>query len=416
MAFSNLETQVVILAGGEGTRLWPLTDRRNKPAVPFGGRFRLIDIPLSNAINSHMKSIFVSTQGKDYSFGEHVKHGWDIPELREDEFTTLISPQDPGGKFNGDADSVRQIIDYISRSYITYSERQASRKLPDNHITIVVPGDGVVKMDYRKLANFLAENPDADAAVAYLQSELINAGNLGSLLIGSDNIVEEIKEKDANTPFRVKDDKHFPASIGIYAFRTGKLIESLRETKGNSFSPHILEYFLDNKKLLGYNFSQHNKIPGYIFDQKTGKEVFTEQSPDSDYWEDVGLIETYFAVHMDLVGAEPRFNIHAPVYPEHYKDIRGWWPIRTPVSNSVGPGKTVLGGEISDAIMDSGVILSQTKSHKVVLSPHVYVESSTLDEAIVYSGAIIRNSKLHRTIVDKNAIVEGLTIGYEEPH
>src|SRR3989338_1596772 len=207
----SLDVLTIIMAGGEGKRLWPLTAERNKPAVPFGGKYRMVDIPLSNAANSGLNRVYVVTQGRDFSFMEHMKHAWHIDSL--DGFVTTISPQEPGSMYMGTADSVRQIIKYIQRQN------------PD--FVLVAPGDNIVKMNYQTFVQFLVSRPNADAAVALVEMPLQRASELGSASLSPDSWITAFKEKDPNTPFRASDNQHFFASMGTYAFRTAVLLDVL---------------------------------------------------------------------------------------------------------------------------------------------------------------------------------------------
>jgi len=391
----SLDVLVVVLAGGEGTRLWPLTAERNKPAVPFGGKYRLVDIPLSNAVNSGLNRILMVTQGKDDSFTRHINHAWHLDPKHG--VIRGISPQEQGGEYLGDADSVRQILDKVKR------ERP--------EIVLVVPGDNVVKMDYLRFARFLDGYKGASAAISMVEKPIARAGDLGSMVVNFESRITYFREKDPNTPLRASDEDHFYASMGTYAFRTGVLLRVLKENPGSLFGKDIFPPLIKEAIVLGYNFSKENEIRGYRFDPATFSYAPVRRTRDSDYWEDAGRISEYHAVHMDLVGVEPKFDIHSPNEPGSM-DSRWYWPLRTFVEGGLGPGKILRGGEVRDVVLSDGVILSSVGAYRCVFSPMVHVENSSLENAIVFEGAVIRNCRIKNAIIDKNVRLEGVEIGY----
>ena len=183
---------VVVLAGGEGRRLLPLTATRTKPAVTIGAKYRLIDIPLSNAANSGLHKCLVLTQGKDKSLNWHIKNTW-YSDYHFGAFTEVISPQGVGKTYMGDADAVRQVMDEI--------------KAIKPAVVVVVPGDHLLKMDYFNFAKFLVDKK-ADAAISVIKKPLDQSKNLGSLMVDRDDLITGFREKDPNTPFIFTDDKN----------------------------------------------------------------------------------------------------------------------------------------------------------------------------------------------------------------
>ncbi len=380
-----LDTLVVVLAGGEGKRLEPLTEKRLKPAVPVGGKYRLIDIPLSNAKNSNTEKIYVLLQGLDWSLSNHLQDGW-YPIFGSS--LRSISPQDTGTAFRGDADAVRQGIEYI--------EREAPE------IVLVVPGDHLIKMDYSRFANFLAEHDDAEAAVAIIDKPIERAADLGSVSMDDDHIITNFAEKDADA--RLQIDNRILASMGIYAFRTEVLLGLLEETDANYFGRELFPTLIKKGKTLGYLYSKFNNIKDYTKSEKDGKIVkeLTERVSDSDYWEDLGTIETYYNASMDLVGITPRFNLYGEK-----------WPFYTHEQH-LGPAKiTRQEKTINDIICGDGAILSNVEATRCVFSPNVQIEDSTLEGVIVFNDTIIKGSTIRSTIIDKGSRVYNVRIGYD---
>jgi len=383
---------VVVLAGGEGRRLFPLTEKRTKPAVPIGTKYRLIDIVLSNAANSGLHRSLVLTQGKDKSLNRHIKNTW-YSAHHHNAFTEIISPQGIGKTYKGDADAVRQVKDDIKEMKPSY--------------VLVVPGDHLLKMDYYKFVKYLADRK-ADAAISVIQRPFEQAGQLGSLLLDENGYITNFKEKDANTPFAFNDEngnRVFFASMGIYAFSTRALFKSLK-LEGDLFGKEVIPEMLESMSVLGYNYNKHN----IIMDKKLvhyNDMVLEdyEASSDSAYWRDVGTIQEYFHANMDLTGISPIFNLYGES-----------WPFFT-CQRDLGPAKIIRtqeGGIIESAVVGEGSILSNVKGRSLVVSPRVYIEKSEMENVIVFEGSNIQKCNIKNTIIDKRVYLMNMYIGYNE--
>ncbi|MCP4220293.1 MAG: hypothetical protein GY765_37020 [bacterium] len=383
---------VVVLAGGEGSRLMPLTKTRTKPAVPIGAKYRLIDIPLSNAANSGLHKSLVLTQGMDKSLNRHIKNTW-YSDRQHGAFTEVISPQGVGKAYQGDADAVRQVLGDIN---------EVKPK-----IVLVVPGDHLLKMNYFKFVKFLAES-DADAAISIIQKPLDQAGRLGSLQLGDNDNITAFKEKDPNTPFAFTDESNrqvFFASMGIYAFRRKALLKSLK-LKGDLFGKDIIPKMLSSMTILGYNYNKRNIIMDRNWIHFNGMVIDDEErSSDSDYWRDVGTIGEYFNAHMDLTGITPIFNLYGEK-----------WPFFTG-KNVLGPAKIIRtedNDKIESALIGEGSFLSNVKARSLVVSPRVYIDRSSLHNVIVFEGSNIQKCNIKNTIIDKRVCLMNMTIGFDE--
>ncbi|MBN2508965.1 MAG: hypothetical protein JXB03_01770 [Spirochaetales bacterium] len=390
MSRSSIEVLVVVLAGGEGSRLFPLTETRTKPAVPIGGKFRLIDIPLSNACHSWFRKILVLTQGKDRSLNRHLKNAW-ISDVKSESFINILSPQGMGTIYKGDADAVRQIIDDISYYRPDY--------------VLIVPGDHLVKMQYYNFIRFLVEN-DGDAALSVISQPMERASSFGSLAMDFGKTITEFREKDPETPLRASTPDRFYASMGIYAFKTSVLLDILG-LDGMLFGKHLIPQILSRYKVLGYDYEEMNQIPERVIQHVNGRMQETEipSSPDSTYWRDVGTIGEYFDANMDLVATIPRFNLYGRE-----------WPFYT-VNPNLGPAKIInpnRQGFVESSIVCEGCILSDVQGRSLVISPSVHIEKSTLDQVIIFNDAIVDGCTLKRTIIDKHANISNLHIGFDD--
>jgi len=394
----NTETEVrdkilvVVMAGGEGRRLLPLTKTRTKPAVPIGTKYRLIDIVLSNAANSGLLKSFVLVQGKDKSLNSHIKNSW-YSSQQFNAFTEIISPQGIGKAYKGDADAVRQIVKDI--------------KNVRPSLVLIAPGDQLLKMNYYNFVKFLAET-NADAAISIIKRPMEQASQLGSVQVDNNDYITGFKEKDPNTPFAFNDEngqKAFFASMGIYAFKEKVLYKALK-LQGNLFGKDIIPQMLPTMKIVGYNYNKHNIIidKNLIYYNDMVFEDF-EKSTDSDYWRDVGTIEEYFHANMDLAGITPLFNLYGEK-----------WPFYTS-RRYLGPAKIIMtqpGGIIESAIIGEGSILSNVKGRSLVVSQDVYIEKSELENVIIFEGTNIQKCSIKNTIIDKRVRLMSMTIGFDE--
>jgi len=383
---------VIVLAGGEGSRLHPLTNFRAKPAVPIGGKFRLIDIPLSNAANCGLRKSIILTQGKDASLIKHLKDVW-YSDSRFGVSVDIISPQISGSTYKGDADAVRQVVDRL-------------KTLKPDYV-LVVPGDHLLKMDYSNFVDFLASS-NAGAVIA-VKPELVKyAKHLGSIHMNSKQKIIGFYEKNPDTPYKFidKDNQEvFYASMGIYAFKRTVLIKALSK-KGDFFGKDIIPSLLSNTKVLGYDYKTHNIIVDTIkISIKNHLINSNGVSSDSDYWKDVGTIKEYFKANMDLVSITPRFNLYGEKWPFYTENF------------NLGPGKIIKPhgeGCINNVLLSEGSFLSDSEASSIVISPKSIIDKSRLEEVIIFNNSTIHECDIKRTIIDKNVILKNMRIGFDE--
>jgi glucose-1-phosphate adenylyltransferase len=382
------------MAGGSGERLRPLTDSRAKPAVPFGGKFRLIDFTLSNCINSGIRQIFVLTQYKSASLNRHLQEGWGISSSRLGEYIYPMPAQQKLGSdwYRGTADAVRQNLDLVRNKNV-------------RHI-LVLSGDHVYKMDYSlMLAYHRKKNSSLTvSAVSVPRDEA--AGRLGVLEVDSGARLIGFEEK----PMRPKTRSDAPglvfASMGVYIFTIEVLLEALAGGE-EDFGTEIIPAMIKKKQeIYVYPFESENKIPDWVIrtTKKTVKKISMPKSKDSSYWRDVGTIESYFQSSMDLLGKDPPFNLYAES-----------WPIRTQ-QESFPPSKCI-GGHTCGSIISDGCLIKEASAESSVLSPRIIIErGARIENSVIFDRALIGpGARIRRTIVDKDVVIQpGATLGYDE--
>ncbi len=376
-----------ILAGGVGSRLFPLTAERTKPAVPFGGKYRIIDFTLSNCLNSGFKKIYVLTQYKSLSLSGHLRRGWYIFSPEIDEFIVPIPPQMRINKewYQGTADAIYQNLNLIDDSLIK----------PE--YIVILSGDHIYKMDYTKILEFhISKN--ADLTISGIEVSKKEAPLFGIMDIDKNSKVKNFEEKpEKPKTIPGKSDKSL-ASMGIYVFSTKILEEVLIEdandkTSDHDFGKNIIPKMIKNCSVYSYPFNKNREGTG-----------------DADYWRDVGTIDAYFESNMDLAYVEPKFNLY-----------ENQWPIRT-YNVQAPPAKFVFAnireervGQALDSIICDGVIISGGKVENSILSPKVRVNSfSYVKDSILFNGVNVgRKARLKKVIVDKDVeIPQGEEIGF----
>lgn len=370
----------MVLAGGEGTRLHPLTAERSKPAVPFGGRYRLVDFVLSNLVNSDIHAIYVLVQYKSQSLIEHVNRAWLLTPVIPGQFVTVVPPQMREGPewFQGTADAVHQNMNLIE----THE--------PD--LVAVLGADHVYRMDLRQMVSFHLER-ETDASVAAIPVPLAQAPAFGIIVADRDGRVTGFQEKPRQPAPMLGDPGRAYASMGNYLFGVAALLEALEEAKQrgeHDFGRHILPRLARSRRVFAYDFAQ-NEVPGVRPYEEPG------------YWRDVGTIDAYFAAHQDILGAEPRFNLFNPR-----------WSIRS--STYQGPTAKVLGGTIENSTLGAGTLIRGARVRNSVIRREVVLEQDVeVDECIIMDYSVVRRgAKLRRTIVDRyNNIEPGARIGYD---
>jgi glucose-1-phosphate adenylyltransferase len=372
----------VLLAGGQGERLWPLTRDRAKPAVPFGGLYRIIDITLSNCINSNLRRVFVLTQYKALSLNRHIRAGWS-PLAGLGEYIEVLPPQMRVSQqwYQGTADAVYQNI------YSIGSER--------SKFVFILSGDHIYKMDYSRM---LKQHVDsgADVTVATIQIPVEEAaGQFGVIEIDRDWRIVGFEEKPAHPKQSPHSAGHCNASMGIYVFNTHLMIPILLADSEDSKSHHdfgkdILPRIISKHRVFAYNFVDENR-------------------KDALYWRDVGTLDAYYEANMDLVSVSPIFNLY---------DMS--WPLRTWI-HQYPPAKFVFAdpermGVALDSIVSGGSIISGGRVMKSILGADVRVNSySEVSESIIYNHVNVgRHSRIRRAIIDRHvSLPERTEIGYD---
>jgi glucose-1-phosphate adenylyltransferase len=378
------DTLGVLLAGGAGERLFPLTRDRAKPAVPFGGHYRIIDITLSNCINSGLRKVYIMTQYKALSLNRHIREGWTGIVAQElGEFFEIMPPMQRTGAnwYMGTADAVYQNIYSIGSEQPKY--------------VIILSGDHIYKMDYSRMLEHHKET-NAEVTLATLPITPEEVSRFGVVEVGQNGEILGFEEKPKSTSFRSPfNPNSVDASMGIYIFNTETLLKELiadaeDPNSKHDFGHNILPNVLGKKKMVAYNFVDENRQQAL-------------------YWRDVGTLDAYYDANLDLCSVSPVFNL----YDKH-------WPMRTRV-RQYPPAKFVFGepgrtGRAVNSVITAGVIISGAEVLNSVLSQDVRVNSySEVDSSIIFSHVNIgRHCRIRRAIIDRDVqIPEGTVIGYD---
>jgi glucose-1-phosphate adenylyltransferase len=387
MAGTSRRILGMIMAGGEGTRLFPLTRERAKPAVPFGGKYRLIDFVLSNFVNSGIFSIYVMVQFKSQSLIEHLAAGWKFGGLIAEHFISPVPAQMRHGQtwYKGTADAIYQNLNLI--------ENYA----PD--LVAVFGADHIYRMDIGQMADFHRDR-DALVTVATLPVPRHEASSFGIVEVDRDGLVIGFDEKPAD-PRELPGGPGFSlASMGNYIFDTEFLLAALQElaeseSGASDFGRHIIPAHLSNRRTYAYDFAT-NRLPG----EPEGKPT---------YWRDVGTIDAFYEANMDLRSPDPALNLY-----------NAQWPLRTAEAPNP-PAKFVFDevgrrGEAVQSVVSEGCIVSGGRVRNSVLGCNVFVHSfAEVEDSVVMDGCRIRrHARVRRAIIDKFIeIPEGETIGYD---
>jgi len=384
----------IIMAGGVGERLIPLTEDRSKAAVPFGGKFRLIDFTLSNCINSGLRQVFVLTQYRSTSLNRHIQEAWGISSARLGDYIYTIPAQQKRGMdwYSGTADAIRQNLDLC-------------RKRDIDHV-LILSGDHVYKMNYFQIASYhRAKNADLTIAAIKVKKEYA-AGQLGVLETDQDYRMVGFEEKPAQPKTAPDSPGHALASMGVYIFRIA-ILRKLLEGPGDDFGKDIIPRALtEGFNISVYDYEAENRIADFVTKVENGQriKVLVDRTRDSSYWKDVGTIDSYYDASMDLISVDPIFNL----YGER-------WPFRT-YQRPLPPSKFVIGGSAQDSVVCDGCVISGGTVRGSILSPGVIVESNAaVEESIVFDDVTIEpNARIRRAIIDKEANVRaGTSLGYD---
>jgi len=371
----------IVLAGGEGKRLMPLTMDRAKPAVPFGGTYRLIDFVLSNLANAGMRQIAVLTQYKSHSLDKHISLSWRMSTMLGNYVTPVPAQQRLGPRwYQGSADAIYQSMNLIRDEEPDY--------------VVVFGADNIYRMDVSQMLDSHIDG-GLGCSVAGIRVPRSQASDFGVIDAGADNKIKEFLEKPAEPPGLPDDPEASFASMGNYIFSTGALIDALNADAEDEDSRHdmggdIIPSFVGRGDGQVYDFTA-NEVPGS-----------TER--DRAYWRDVGTLDAYHEAHMDLVSVDPMFNLYNLEWPI-------WtYPVQMPGA------KFTLNGVSRDSIASPGCVVSGGSIESSVLSPNVQVhENARVDHSVILSHAFIgRDAVVHRAILDKNVIVpDGAQVGVD---
>jgi glucose-1-phosphate adenylyltransferase len=384
----NPKVMAIVLAGGEGKRLMPLTADRAKPAVPFGGIYRLVDFALSNLVNARYLRIVVLTQYKSHSLDRHIAQGWRMSNL----FGNYIAPvpaQQRVGKhwFLGSADAIFQSLNLIQD------------EKPD--VVVVVGADHVYRMDFQQMVDQHQES-GAGCTVAAIRQPIAEADQFGVIKTYDEDPsrIEAFLEKPTNPTGLADSPNEILASMGNYVFDAKALVEAVTQDSENDGSKHdmggdIVPYFVNRGEAAVYDFKD-NDVPG-------------STTRDKDYWRDVGTMDAYFESQMDLISVHPVFNLYNYDWPLYTH--QGPWP----------PAKFVHGwqgriGHAVNSIVSPGTVVSGSFVENSVLSPNVMIRSwSTVSDSVLMDNVDVgRHAVVRRAILDKNVVVpEGARIGMD---
>lgn len=377
----------LILAGGKGTRLEPLTRDRAKPAVPFGGLYRIIDFPLSNCLNSNLRKILVLTQYKARSLDRHLNLGWNFLSPQLDEYVEVLPPQQRIDEhwYKGTADAIYQNIYVIEKANPKY--------------IVILAADHIYKMDYSEMIRLHIER-GSDLTIGCIPVPVHEANQFGILDVNSSDRITSFVEKPEQPP-QISGNPGFSlASMGIYVFTASALFELLFEDAARKNSSHDF-----GKNIIPSIISRLN-VHAFRFQDKNKKSV--------PYWRDVGTLDAYYQASMDLVGIDPVLNLYDTEWP-----IRTFQPQFPPpkfVFNDEGPRGQTRRGEAHDSIVCQGSIISGGSVSRSILSSGVRVNSyAMVEDSILFEGVDVgRHSRIRRAIIDKNVqLPPGTTIGYD---
>jgi glucose-1-phosphate adenylyltransferase len=377
------DSLVIVLAGGAGERLFPLTKERAKPAVYFGGPYRIIDFALSNCINSGLRRVYIATQYKSLSLNRHIRMGWNIVSEELGEFIEILPPQKRVGEhwYQGTADAVYQNLYSITREKPRY--------------LVVLSGDHVYKMDYSRMLRFHQER-GAAATLATIEVPVAEAYRFGVVVVDEAERVTGFQEKPTGPAASIPGSADVAlASMGVYVFDTDVLIRVLEadanEPTTHDFGKDILPSLIQHAPVFTYRFYDENKKA-------------------SKYWRDIGTLDAYFEANMDLCHVSPDFNLYDPE-----------WPLRT-YQPQAPPAKFVFAeagkrcGQALDSVISPGCIVSGSSIFGSVLCPNVRVHSfCRIEQCILMPGVRVgRHARIRRAIIDRDVLIpRGALIGYD---
>jgi len=384
----------LVMAGGAGERLQPLTRERSKSAVPFGGKYRIIDFALSNCLNSGLRQIYVLTQYRSGSLHKHIQDGWGISVSGLGDFIYCVPAQQKRGAdwYRGTADAIRQNLDLVTGK--------------DIESVLILSGDHLYKMNYLQMVAYhRMKNADITTSAIRVRKEQA-ARTLGVLEVDRTYRMIGFEEKPTQPKTIADAPEHVLASMGIYIFKVATLIKALKQP-GDDFGRDVVPRMIgEGRKVFAYDYEKENRIEDFVVEVKEGRrqKILVDRIRDSSYWKDVGTIDSYYEANMDLVGVDPLFNL----YGER-------WPLRT-YQRPLPPTKVVLGGSTPDSIVSEGCIVSGGTVRKSILSTGVVVErDAVVEESIVFDDVNIEpGARIRRAIIDKEARIQsGASVGHD---
>lgn len=370
----------MIMAGGKGERLMPLTELRSKPAVPFGGKYRIVDFVLSNFVNSGITAVYVLVQYRSQSLIEHLRRAWRIGGRIQQQFITVVPPQMKahGGWYEGTADAVYHNVNLIQDF------------APD--LVAVFGADHIYRMDINQMIRFHRET-DAEVTVAALPVPLHAAGGFGIIEADGSGCVTGFEEKPTAPKPMIQDPERAYSSMGNYLFNTDLLIEALEEDASkpvsHDFGRDILPQLITRHRVMAYNFHD-NAVPGIKPYEERG------------YWRDVGSLDAYWQAHMDMLGSSPLLDLRNQE-----------WPILTDTFD--GPTASFARATIEASLVGQGSLINDATIRRSVIGRNVRIErGADLDECVILDGAMIgADTRLRRVIADRfNIIPDSEEIGF----
>ncbi len=375
-----MKTIGLIMAGGKGERLYPLTKERSKPAVPFGGKYRIIDFVLSNFINSGIYSNYVLVQYMSQSLIEYLRSTWNLGGITKEHFITVVPPQMRLGEmwYRGTADAVKQNLNLIT----DYK--------PD--LVAIFGADHIYRMDIRQMIDFHVANK-ADVTISAMTVPIKQASRFGTIIVDAKNRVIGFEEKPKNPKPIPGNPNAIYASMGNYIFSYDALVKIMHEESGETaaldFGKTILPNILKRYRLFAYNFDDQ-KLPG------------VKPYEEKNYWRDVGTLEAFWAAQMDLLGAKPKMDLNNKL-----------WPIQDSRHNTA-PTR-IIDSHLQDCMLAGGCMVNQSSLKRCILSNDVIVhEKCQLEDCIIMDACEIKaGSRLKKVIMDRfNTVEAKTTIGY----
>ncbi|MBW1916655.1 MAG: glucose-1-phosphate adenylyltransferase [Deltaproteobacteria bacterium] len=375
----------LIMAGGRGERLYPLTRDKAKPAITFGGIYKIIDFTLSNCINSGIRRIYVLTQYGSLSLDQHLTLGWHILQPEMGEFIRSVPPQQVmvNRWYRGTADSIYQNINILQEERPRW--------------TLILSGDHVYKMDYLEMLNFHLEK-DAELTAGCVKIPRYEGSAFGIIHMDEEQRIIDFLEKPQDPPCIPGDPEHALGSMGVYIFNTEKLVQEViqdarQPDSAHDFGKNIIPSMIGRERVYAYNFRAQDKDAAC-------------------YWRDIGRIDAYFEANMDLVALDLRFNLYDPE-----------WPIRTyqrqtppaKINSASDPGN-LRPAIVEDSLLSGGCIISGATVRRSVLSPNVHIDRyAEVSESIIWDDVHIGSrARIHRAIIEEGVRVPaGFTIGID---